>query len=234
MSSAKKIVEKYRTGGDPTPKKKLESSTKTDSLALFNYYELQKRLEKEGLGYEEASFKEKLLTGKTLKQTDQSIADQKVLTSAALKILKENPNMRTGLHPSTGYPTGPKSEYEKHGSYDIHHPSIKPKGTWMGLANNNDYSNVKPVEEQIVKRDLPSRKKPVQPIKLQDLTSIQPKRPLLKKGTEKEQTLQPVPVKNVITFPKDARRFTAGDYLESQNRASGYVNYGDNKGRRSN
>lgn len=39
-------------------------------------------------------------------------------------------------------------------------------------------------------------------------------------------------IEPTIKFPKDVQRFTAGDYLESQGKSSGYINMGDGAGRK--
>jgi hypothetical protein len=39
-------------------------------------------------------------------------------------------------------------------------------------------------------------------------------------------------IEPTITYPKDVQRFTAGDYLESQDKSSGYVNFGKGEGRK--
>jgi hypothetical protein len=74
-------------------------------------------------------------------------------------------------------------------------------------------------------------KEPVQPVELQELTPMQPKRPVLRQNAMKDESLSTVPVQNAITYPKDVRRYTAGQYLESQGKSSGYLNFGKNKGR---
>ena len=79
-------------------------------------------------------------------------------------------------------------------------------------------------------------KKPTQPVEYvsrdsyQLIPIIEPT--LLPQEEIPLEELKTVPVQNAYVPPKDARRFTAGNYLESQGKPSGYVNYGDNTGRK--
>ena len=97
-----------------------------------------------------------------------------------------------------------------------------------------DYSNVKP--KQPVIYDPPIIQSPVvnQPTVPQrpSYQQILTKQPNLQSFLITDEQLTPTYVKNAIEYPKDVQRFTAGNYLESQGKPSGYVNYGDNKGRK--
>jgi len=80
----------------------------------------------------------------------------------------------------------------------------------------------------------PLYKEPTQPVVYRKRPSYQEapiKTPNLQSQQVEERPLQPVPVQNAITYPKDVRRYTAGQYLESQGKSSGYLNFGKNKGR---
>ena len=96
-----------------------------------------------------------------------------------------------------------------------------------------------PVVYQPEKKPAPTEKvdvykEPTQPVVYKKRPSYQEapiKTPNLQSQQVEERPLQTVPVQNAITYPKDVRRYTAGQYLESQGKSSGYVNFGKNKGR---
>lgn len=85
--------------------------------------------------------------------------------------------------------------------------------------------------------------KPVQPVEYRpekpveyirpkpSYQQIETKSPNLQVQQSNDEILNTIPVQNAITYPKDVRRYTAGQYLESQGKSSGYVNFGKNKGR---
>lgn len=81
-------------------------------------------------------------------------------------------------------------------------------------------------------------KKPTQPVeyvepKREQFFSIPTKRaklPMIEDMNTFLSPIQPVDAPTVHVPTKDARRFTAGDYLESQGLPSGYVNYGRGEG----
>jgi len=80
-------------------------------------------------------------------------------------------------------------------------------------------------------------KKPVQPVEYQkpqrpSYQQIPTKQPNLQSSLLTDEQLTPTYVNNAIEYPKDRQIFTAGNYLKSQGKPSGYVNYGDNKGRK--
>lgn len=141
---------KAQKGGAPTY---------ADSLALYNFNKLQRQLEKPSdlvpsstqiitLGYSGAI-------------TAEGIRKQKILQAEVDRILREHPNIRLGTHAARNQPRYVRNRYgdlvrnfransdyegyvNANGSWDLYHPDIVPKGTWVGLAKNNDYSNVKP------------------------------------------------------------------------------------------
>lgn len=141
---------KAQKGGAPTY---------ADSLALYNFNKLQRQLEKPSdlvpsstqiitLGYSGAI-------------TAEGIRKQKILQAEVDRILREHPNIRLGTYAARNQPRYVRNRYgdlvrnfransdyegyvNANGSWDLYHPGIKPKGTWVGLAKNNDYSNVKP------------------------------------------------------------------------------------------
>jgi len=131
-----------------------------DSSALFNFTQLQKKLEQSSDSYT-PTLKESLFGTPKDVLTAQGRKDQNVLKSEVQKILKNNPDIKSGLYnmPS-GLQRPTVSEYDKPGSYDIYSPNIKPQGAWMGLAPNNNYSNVQPKQEVIYKEPVKSLPKP--------------------------------------------------------------------------
>jgi hypothetical protein len=75
------------------------------------------------------------------------------------------------------------------------------------------------------------------------LPSAAPQRPSYQQIPTKTPTITPIQqsiddelktsfIEPAITYPKDVQRFTAGNYLESQGKSSGYVNYGEGEGRK--
>jgi hypothetical protein len=152
-------LDEYQSGGG--------RPTYQDSLDLYNFTQLQRRLEQPSDIYE-PSFMEDMV-GNPSRRTPQGKKDQAVLRTEAIKILKNNPNLRSGLYYTpAGIKKSTISDYDKaEGSYDIYHPGIKPQGAWFGVASNNNYSNVKP--KQIIKPTLPTKSlslvKPINQIK---------------------------------------------------------------------
>jgi len=135
-SNVVREVPLHQNGG-PTP-------TYQDSLALYNYTQLQKKLENRSDMYK-PSFWERV-SGDHPRLNSQGTKDQSVLRAEVLKILKNNPNIKTGLYNvEKGLTRLGMSDYDAaEGSYDLYHPNIKPQKDWFGTAVNNDYSNVKP------------------------------------------------------------------------------------------
>ena len=148
--------------------------TTADSAALYRFTQLQRQLERKDLSDKEHTnpsfFQE--ITGNYDRLTTEGRRKQNILKKEASKILKENPNIKTGLYSAAIDNKSTFEMYDKSGSWDIYHPKIKPKSDWMGYAKNNDYSNVKPISQTEKKKEEPVRieKKAVQPIK-KDLPS---------------------------------------------------------------
>ena len=140
-------LDQYQSGGSIRP-------TYQDSLDLYNFTQLQKRLEQPSDLYK-PSFMEEMFLGSPSKLTPQGKKDQDLLRQEATRLLKTNPNLKSGLYYTPpGIKKSTLSDYiEAEGSYDIYHPGIKPQSAWIGIAPNNDYSNVKP--KPILKPALP-------------------------------------------------------------------------------
>lgn len=80
-------------------------------------------------------------------------------------------------------------------------------------------------------------KKPTQPVeyvepKREQLFSVPSKKAKLPTIADMTflEPIQPIEAPTAYVPPKDVRRFTAGNYLESQGLPSGYVNYGEGEG----
>ena len=149
-------LKKMPDGGNPPSNR----PTYKDSLALFNFTQLQKKLEQSSDQYQ-PSFREKITGDYPLLNT-KGQNNQKILRQEALRLLKDNPNLRSGLfNVPKGITRSDIAGYDKAGgSYDIYHPGIKPKGAWFGIAPNNDYTNVKPKERQdpfLVRKNAPTK-----------------------------------------------------------------------------
>jgi len=103
-----------------------------DSLSLYNYNKLQKKLEKEGE-----------------LDTSKGIIAKNILAKESKRMVKEsNGRLKFGLY---FHPFATEEMYDTNASHDIYSKKIKPKGEWQGFAKNNDYSNVKPQQQVIVK-----------------------------------------------------------------------------------
>jgi hypothetical protein len=130
-----------------------------DSLSLYNYNKLQRKLENPG--EENDSFLNTFGLDSAVEETKRK---QKILEAAAKKAVKESDGrIKFGTNYNKDEPKFTKDRrgnisknetplegYEKRGSWDIYNPNILPKGTWKGLAINEDYSNVKPQQQVIV------------------------------------------------------------------------------------
>lgn len=155
-------MSRYKSGlNTPSPfvyQKGGATPTYQDSLALYNYNQLQRRLENKSDIYK-PSLTESIL-GNYSKLTPQGKKDQNALRAEALKILKNNPNIKPGLYNiPKGLTRSSISDYDAaEGSYDLYHPGIKPQGAWFGIATNNDYSNVKPTSLQ---KEIPYPNQPI-------------------------------------------------------------------------
>lgn len=191
----------YQKGGS-TP-------TYQDSLALYNYNQLQRRLENKSDIYE-PSLTESIL-GNYSKLTPQGKKDQNALRAEALKILKNNPNIKPGLYNiPKGLTRSSISDYDAaEGSYDLYHPGIKPQGAWFGIATNNDYSNVKPTSLQ---KEIPY---PNQPIGTGMKRSIS-------KNTNPIQKSTPTPI--YVNDPNDPRLKSYNDSLSLYNQTRNIEN----------
>lgn len=111
---------------------------------------------------------------------------------------------------------------------------IKPyEQTYYFHSPNDDYRNR--TSEGTVAYEY---KKPTQPVEYE-----KPQKPSYQQIPIKQPVITPIQqsldeelrttvVPDAIKYPKDVQRFTAGDYLEYQGKPSGYVNYGDNTGRK--
>ena len=126
-----------------------------DSLALYNYTQIQKDLEQDSDHYQPSVW-ERLSPSGYPALTKQGRKDQNVLKNRAARIVNSSPDIKYGLYSSKDKPSkktrsgkplhGTRESYLKNGSWDVYHPKIKPDGEWLGTARNNDYSNVKPVQ----------------------------------------------------------------------------------------
>lgn len=138
--------------------------TTQDSLDLYNYYKLQKSLEKPSQ-VRKTTPEEYKKTNQVLTLNEEGIQAKNKLNKLALEILQRNKNIKPGAYPQSikdktviidGQKVTVKQPkytdeqrkkgYLESGSFDIYHPSIKPKGYWQGAAENNDYSNVNPIK----------------------------------------------------------------------------------------
>jgi hypothetical protein len=149
-----------------------------DSLGLYEFTQLQKQLEKKenkNKDFFKPSSWEKL-KGMDASLTKEGAIKQMILRNKAEQIINNSDNIKSGLYST---PKGLKKtdieDYYNTGSYDIHSNKIKPKGNWFGLAPNNDYSNVNPKQQVIIKnpeikknygKPYISNKKPTQPVKV--------------------------------------------------------------------
>jgi hypothetical protein len=153
----KRTLYKYSNGGTIPPKRKPITVTDPndprlnaykDSSDLYNYTILQKQLEHQS-DFIPTNISELLTTGKSVKLTEEGNINKMILTAKGRSLLKNNPRLQKGL---VGHPVPTDDMYGEEGSFDIQHPTIKPKGTWRGTALNNDYSNVKPVQPVIYQK----------------------------------------------------------------------------------
>lgn len=144
--------------------------TAQDSLDLYNYYKLQRQLEKPD-NIRRSTPEEYKRTNSVFSLTNEGAAAKNKLDKLALEILQRNKNIKPGTYPRQVSPIttvidGQKvilkqptytnqqqiDNYLKSGSFDIYHPLIKPKGYWSSYAENNEYSNVKPKPKPVIKR----------------------------------------------------------------------------------
>jgi len=137
----KKKLKKYPNGGrEPIVGTPQQYQAYQDSLDLYNFYQLQKDLDRASDINTNLSFTERLFGGQR-QFLPEGERRQTELFNKAQDLLIRNPNLKTGLD---SFPTSTKEDYRKKGSYDIYHPKIKPKGEWMGSGKNSEY--VKPVQ----------------------------------------------------------------------------------------
>lgn len=148
--------------------------TTQDSLDLYNYYKLQRQLEKPD-NIRRSTPEEYKRTNSVFSLTNEGAAAKNKLDKLALEILQRNKNIKPGTYPRSVPPQtividGQKvilkqptytnqqeiDNYLKSGSFDLYNPSIKPKGYWNSYAENNDYSNLmpkpKPKPAPVIKR----------------------------------------------------------------------------------
>jgi hypothetical protein len=148
------------------PRPILSKPTTQDSLDLYNYYKLQKQIEKADQ-IRKSTPEEYEKTNQVFVLKKEGDEAKKKLDKLALEIMQRNKNIKPGTYPDENQvqsadiiKDGKKvtikrlkfsneqkiDNYLKSGSFDIYHPSIKPKGYWDSYAENNDYSNVNPVK----------------------------------------------------------------------------------------
>jgi hypothetical protein len=146
-----------------------------------------------------------------------------------------------------------KKGYINKGDEKVYHDVTKLKGDYKNFLSKNrnlNYKGILPDTENFYfigpDGDYRNRthlghliyeyKRPVQPVEFV-------KDPPYNKIPTKTPTITPIQqsiddelktsfIEPAITYPKDIQRFTAGNYLESQGKSSGYVNYGEGEGRK--
>ncbi len=140
-----KKVKKFGKGGQNKPiitndPKDLRLQAYNDSLDLYNFYQLQKDLDRPSDVNNNLSFTEKIF-GTDKKFTLEGEKRQAELFNKAQDLLTRNNRLKTGLD---SFPKAGIGDYRKSGSYDVYSPSIKPKGEWMGTGKNSEY--IQPVQ----------------------------------------------------------------------------------------
>ena len=219
-----------------------------DSLALYNYTKLQKKLEQAHDSNGMVPLYKQVM-GVKPGLTEQGRKDNLVLKQEVDKILKQHPDIKIGTFGNENIsPTkinrygdivpNPKkayySEYASSGSFDIHHPKIKPAGQWRGIAMNEDYSNAKPTQPVVFKKisiDKKSEtKKSTKPT--QKNTTSKPVQPVtLKKGNndyikpstqfEKQKTDDSI-ITDTDVVPEGYRKM-GSNYVASRDEKTGKV-----------
>jgi hypothetical protein len=160
------FVEKKKDGGKVKPYQakghkdfEYRRNMYNDSLNLYNYTQLQKKLESST----DAPFVQ------ILGMPDDVRKKQDVLLKEADRIVKESKYAGIGKPVIQG--DKKREVYKKIGSTDITHPVIKADSEWYGMGSNYDYSNVKPKQEILP----PVNKTKVKTNKKKDSVDAKPK-----------------------------------------------------------